>query len=230
MAVNIDVEKIKRFLEEKSLAGSIRSRFDNIVIEGDLRSNPIQGQVGFNSNRQILEWYDGDNPEYPTFVDNQDTETSSKTVSNTTDEKEINRFSLDKGAFTKGRVFIIRTFGKYNTASSNDDFTYRVKVGPSGFDAVTGGKEIGKITTVQENVDDGPYQIKTTCTVFAEGSSGTLACHNEGAFNNNKKDSHVDPVTIDTTTAEEWASTVKWNNAKSGNSVTREQGYIQQQA
>lgn len=201
-----------------------------VLLESNFPANPAQGSLLFDSNRALPGWYDGDNYGFPSFVDPADVETSQQAVSNTTDETEVTRFTMDSGALVEGRVFIMRVYGKYSTASSNDDFTYRVKIGSSGFDPTSEGTVIADVTTVQENVSDGPWQVKTTSTVFQEGASGTLASHSEGAFNNTKNDSHVDPITVDTTAAEDIVATLEWNNAKADNSATRGQAYLQQQA
>lgn len=197
---------------------------------GTFPSPVIVGHSIIDSTRGVPSWFDGDNWEWPTFVDNDDVATSAEVVDNTTTETEVFRFKSDQGAFVQGRTFIIRVFGKYSTASSNDDFTYRVKVGEDGFDAQTGGTTVVDVTTVQENVTDGPWQCKTTLGVWAEGASGTLAAHSENAFNNTKNDDHVDPITIDTTTAEDFVGTIEWNNAKADNAATRGQSYLQQSA
>ena len=190
------------------------------------------GSVYFDTSRNIPVWWDGDKHEWPSYVDNDDVKTSAVTVSNTTDETEIFRFGLDQGALEQGRIGIIRCFGKYNTAASTDNFTYRVYLGEMGFDPISAGDgtSVTAVSTVQENVTDGPWQMKTTATVFSEGSSGTIATHSEGSFNNTKSDDHADPATVDTTTGEEIVGTVQWNNAKTDNTVTRGQAYLQQQA
>lgn len=195
-------------------------------------SGVAAGHLSFNEERNAPQWYDGDAFEWPTFVENDHVETSATTVTNTTDETEVFRADIDAGALdVMGRVFIMRIFGKYSTAASTDAFTYRVYVGEPDFDPTAGeGTLITDVTTVQENVTDGPWQVKTTMTVFATGASGTLASHSEGAFNDTKNDDHVDPITVDTTTGEEFVVTVQWNNAKADNSVTRGIGYLQQQA
>lgn len=197
----------------------------------NLPTDQPTGTLFFDSHRAIPAWWDGNNHEWPSFVDNQDVQTSTQTVSNTTDETEVLQFTINAGALKQGRVFILRCYGKYTTASSNDDFTYRVYIGDSGFDPTGGeGTKIAEVTTVQENVTDGPWLAKNTSTVFTDAASGELQSHLEASFNNAKKDDHTASVTVDTTTAEDIVATVEWNNAKSGNSVERGQAYLQQQA
>lgn len=213
-----------------------RSQRGNIYItegtESTVPNDPGIGYLFIDSKRKIICWNDGDAGgfEYATFVDNADVLTSTKTVSNTTTETEAARFSIDGGAMVKGRLFIIRTFGKYSTASSNDGFTYRIKIGDQGFDAATEGTVVGSLSTVQENVTDGPWHTKSTITVASEGQNGEAFTHLEAAFNNNKGDSHEGKKTANTETAEDFVTTIEWNNAKADNSATRGQGYLQQQA
>lgn len=186
------------------------------------------GAVVFDDFRRVISWWDGDNWEWPTFVDNNDVQSSEVLVENTTDETEVYRSGLDPSALVQDRVLIFRLFGKYGTGSSNDDFTLRLKAGESGFDAIAGGSEVASVTTVQENVDPGSaWQSKITLTVVSTGKNGSISGHEEGAFNNNKKDGHVEPVTIDTTTAEEFAATIEWNQAKADNTATVRPVYTQ---
>lgn len=187
------------------------------------------GYLAFDSDRGTLTWWDRDHWEIPTFVD--DVETSDDQVTNTTTETEILRFAINPGALITGRVFILRNFGVYDTAASDDNFQYRVYIGDSGFDPVAGeGTVFANLSTVQENVSDGPWQAKTTTVVDAEGSTGVVDTHTEARFNNTPNDDHSRNVTVDTTTASEVVATIEWNNAKAGNVARQDMSYLQQQS
>lgn len=211
------------------------TQFDTDLVTyatADRPVDPGEGHLSFNDIRKTPQWFDGDNYEWPTFVDNQDVTSGTITVSNTTSETEVFRAAPDVTAIdVQGRVMVIFLSGVYDTASSNDSFTYRVYVGPVGFDPTVGeGSVVSIVTTVQENVTNGPWRARTTLVVNSTGATGALANHTTSAFNDTTKDDDDPEITVDTTTGEEFVATVEWNNAKAGNSVTRGIGYLQQNA
>lgn len=199
-----------------------------LIADNDPPSGVPKGQTFLDDKREIITWNDGDGYEFPTYV--QDVKTSATTVSNTTTETEVFRADVEDTGLVKGRVFILRVFGKYSTASSDDNFDFKVKVGDSGFDAQTGGTTIAQIPTTKENVTDGPFQSKTTMTITSEGQSGVMKAHTEARFNGTPKDNNTGDTTINTDKGEEFVATAEWESAKSANSVTIDQSYLQQQA
>lgn len=205
---------------------------DNIVKLTDLPASAVEGEIGFNSDRSIIEWYEGSKIERPTFVDNDDVRSSTTTVSNTTNETVVERDPINQASLLEGRVLVQRIYGTYSTAASDDAFTTDVYIGDTGFDPTSGeGVHVGTVQTSMGNVSGAPFETETTLTVHTNSATGEMRGYTSGVYNSSpENDNGTGAITIDTTTASEVVMTVTWNNAKSGNTLTVEQAYLEQKA
>jgi len=177
----------------------------------------VEGQMAWNSDRKVPYWYDGNDIEYPVVGD--DVLLSSVSVSNTTTETDIWDAGIDSGSIKVGRVYVIKLYGIFSTSSTSDNVTVRFYIG---------GVLVAEVTSTGKNSTDAPWSTKLSMTVREEGANGTVEPYANAKFNNASADDAEPAVTVDTTVPEEIQATAQWNNAKTDNTFTIQQGYMKE--
>jgi hypothetical protein len=131
-------------------------------------------------------------------------------VANTTTETEIYSTEITADATHVGQRFQIWLGGLLSTANSSDTCTIRVKVG---------GTTIASTTSVAANVTDEPWHVECSVQMRAIGASGSLVHHVDFYINDQQTGTaSTSPVSIDTTTNNDIAVTIEWDNANASNS------------
>lgn len=186
----------------------------------DLPTASRAGDIYFDSHRGLPTWDDGDNYEWPNYVD--DVRTSSTTVTNTTSRTKVWEPDINANSLIEGRIYQIDLHGTFQTASTSDNFTVDIDLA---------GTDVASLNNAAENAAaNTPWTLELTFTVRADGASGTLKANTRATFNEQPRTANTAEITVDTTTASQLAVFLTWNNAKSGNSVTLEQAHLKQMA
>jgi len=183
------------------------------LTEGTLLTTPEKGTVEFANNKFYIT-----NDGHQRAIDRtSDVMLESVTVENTTVETLLWTVTMDADSVFVGNVFRFSGIGKASNVSTSDVVTIRVKVG--GVTKVT-------ITNSARNFSNDDLHIKGYATQRTIGVSGTRAIHIDLEIGQDT--ATVDAVgTIDTTKNMDVTVTAQWSNAKTGNTITLEQAYMQ---
>lgn len=140
-------------------------------------------------------------------------------VANTTTETTVYTSTINANEFITNDVYSVRLNGIYSQASgSGDNFTMRVKIG---------GTTVATITSSNGNVTNTPFDAEFVGTVRSTGVSGTIQTYFKGEFDNiNKSSANTAATTIDTTASNDITVTIQWSAAKTGNTITIQQGFL----
>ena len=140
-----------------------------------------------------------------------------RTVANTTTETTLWTNTQPANSLIAGNIFKVELLGKASNVGPTDDLTIRVKVG--GVTKVT-------ITNSARTFTDDDVHIKGVATQRTIGATGSRA-----------QDFHLDiggdtssmqgVGTIDTTADMSISITAQWNNAKTGNTITVYQAFME---
>lgn len=140
-------------------------------------------------------------------------------VANTSTETTIYTSTINANEFVTNDVYSVRLNGIYSQASgSGDNFTMRVKIG---------GTTVATVTSSNGNVTNTPFDAEFVGTVRSTGVSGTIQTYFKGEFDNiNKSSANTAATTINTTTSNDITVTIQWSAAKTGNTITIQQGFL----
>jgi len=176
-----------------------------------------EGQLVYNTDRDVIGLGDGDDWEYPTIGD--DVITEPVTVTNTTDEQPIWDAGLNQGSLKKERAYEVSLFGQFSNAATSDLVTIRFYLG---------GTLVAETTSTGKNADAAPFRSKLIFTVREDGVNGRVQPHTLAKFNQEDADDHHVEETVDTTVRKDIQATAQWNNAKTGNEFILGQGYMKE--
>lgn len=137
-------------------------------LAANLPSDPANGTLYFDQNRNIPTWWDTDHYEFPTFVD--DVLVESVNVANTTTRTVVFDPDINANSLVKGRKYQIDLSGTFTTANNSDTFTVDVNLA-----SVTDAAGIGN---VGGNVSSpAPWSVEFSFTVREHGQNGELQPH-----------------------------------------------------
>jgi hypothetical protein len=141
------------------------------------------------------------------------------TIVNTAVETEVWRIEFAANELHANSGLIVDLIGAYSNASASDNFTVYIKI-----DDVL----VHSIARVDGNLTDVGLSLRYNITIGNEGVNGELY---DSAFvfdnGNTYSVSEALPHAFDTTIAHTISISFKWNNAKAGNTMTFNQGFIQ---
>lgn len=183
----------------------------------DLPSAPARGAMFFEGLRNVPTWWDGDNYEHATLV--EDVLESDQIVANTTAETTVFTADLDAHALVAGRYFELPVSGEYSVDNGTDTFTLRFYVG---------GTLVAAVQSVAGNESGAPILAELEATVRADGQNGTIKPYTEAVFANVPDHQRHDPITVDTTVASSWEVTLQWDAADPANTVEIDQAVLKQ--
>lgn len=190
-----------------------------IKVTQDVRSGDSAGTIGFNDDRDLITWWDGDNAEYPSFV--EDTKTEDTVVSNSSAEVNVFSPDVDKGSMAAGRVYELLVTGNFSTSSSSDFFTINMYIG---------GERFAQVNSTADNVDNGGIRAETTFTVREANADGVVQPYTTATFNNVNKDSPHREVDVNTSGSTRLNITVQWDEAQPENAVRISQALLRQES
>ena len=140
------------------------------------------------------------------------------TVANTSTEITLYTWTLSANALKVGRIYKVHADGIANNALSGDDLTFNLYFGGTLVGTYT--PVVGKYTTNAE------WCLDANITVRTVGNSGTFAIHTDINLSGAATES-ASLGSIDTTIAETIVIKAKWNNAKTGNTVSLYQSFLE---
>jgi len=143
--------------------------------------------------------------------------TSTTTVSNTTNETTLFTGSLPTNALKTGNILEIHASGDVSNASASDDITIRVYYGTT---------VVSTYNPAMGNVTNADWHIDFKIVVRTVGGAGTLAYQGIAVVDYAEQESHG-LAAVDTTISEDITVTVEWDNAKAGNVITSDIGYLE---
>lgn len=185
--------------------------------EPDLPTNPARGAMFFEGLRNAPIWWDGDNYEAPTFV--EDVLITDMVVDNTTTETTVVTADLDEDALVKERYFELPVSGEYSVSNGTDTFYLRFYVG---------GTLVAEIQSVAGNESKAPILAELELTVREDGSNGTVKPYTEAVFANVNDHKRHDPISLDTTVANSFEVTLEWTAADPTNTAEIDQAVLKQ--
>jgi hypothetical protein len=180
---------------------------------GSLLGTPQAGTFEFDNDRMYIT-----NVGTQRAIDRtSDVITSTTTVSNTATETTIYTGTLGADDLKAGNVVKVRTNGVISNATASDDITINVYIGST---------QVSTFNPAIGNVTEAHWDANFELTVRSVGVSGSIAFNGVTDIDTSKQyDDSIE--TIDTTAAENLTVKVQWDNAKSDNSISIYQGYME---
>lgn len=193
--------------------GNINLNNPITIADKTLLATPVAGTLEFDNDRMYVT-----NVATQRAIDRtSDVLTSTVTVANTTTETTIFTGSVPADSLKAENVIKPVISGVISNASAADICTIRVKLG---------GVTYATVASPGEALLSDCWHGSGHATIRTVGATGSIASF----FDLNIKTTSVKScsvTTIDTTTAENVTVTAQWNNAKSGNTISIYNGFIE---
>ena len=181
-----------------------------VISDQTLQATPVAGAIEFDNDRLYIT-----NVALQRAISRSAcVETSTTTVTNTTDETTIYTCPNAANSLKVGNHLHVECTGIITNATAADDITIKLYVGAA---------LISTYNPAMGNVAGADWHADLDTTIRTAGASGTMASHGHveidgGEVATNELDS------IDTTAANDITVTVQWDNAKAGNIISLYQG------
>lgn len=180
---------------------------------GTLLTTPEKGACEFNNGRFYIT---GDGVQRT--IDRTGTpRITTVTVENTTVETTVFEENVPANSVYAGSVIKFYAFGNASNESTSDDLTIRLKVA---------GQTLVTINNSARNFSEDDVHLRSISTQRTIGTNGTRVDHfdlNIGGDNAFKEETN----TIDTTSNMDVVITAQWNNAKTGNTFSLYQAFME---
>lgn len=140
------------------------------------------------------------------------------TISNTTTETQIASYDISNQTIQNNSLFKYNVMGKYSTASTSDIVTLRF---------YENSNLLGEVQSGGKNSTDAPWRASLTLTFHVHNGIADVQPFISSSWNDESADDFVDGFEVNIDDVSQFRVTIQWNNAKTGNSLTRGQGYVE---
>lgn len=181
--------------------------------DGTLKDTPVAGDMEYSSGH----WYLTNGARHAIST-SAGVKTSTTTVANTVTETTLYSYEFAAGELHADEIIQMVACGIYSNASAADDYTIWFSLN---------GTHIHSAARIGGNVTDQAWKSCFAFTMRADGASGSFVDFAEYYDGSNFYVS-ADATThsIDTTTTNEFAISIEWDNAKAGNTISCDMGVV----
>lgn len=139
-------------------------------------------------------------------------------VADTATETQVSDYEIPNAQLQQNSLFKYNVLGKYSTASTSDDVTLRLYLDD---------KLLGSVGSAGKNSTDAPWRASSTITVHKHNGQGHIFAHIESNWDEEPSDDHFDVDAVDLKVTHKLRVSIEWNNAKTDNTLTQDQGYVE---